>query len=119
MQNFRNLTVWKKSHQLTLSIYKLTEKLPKEETFGLKSQLRRAISSIPTNIAEGCVKSSDADFSRFLFTSLGSASESEYLILLCKDLNYFSENDYLILNEKIQEIKKMISSLIIKFRKQN
>lgn len=117
MQDFRNLIIWEKSHQLTLMIYKLTETFPKEETFGLKSQIRRSIASIPTNISEGCVKSSDADFSRFLFISLGSASETEYLILLCKDLNYISLQEYIILTDKIQEIKKLISSLIIKMKK--
>jgi len=86
MKDFRNLKVWEKAHQLTLKIYKVTEEFPREELYGLTSQIRRACISIPTNIAEGCVRSSDADFSRFLYIAVGSTSELEYLILLSMDL---------------------------------
>lgn len=75
MKDFRSLKVWEKAHLLTLKIYKVTEKFPREELYGLTSQIRRACVSIPTNIAEGCVRSSDADFSRFLYIALGSTSE--------------------------------------------
>jgi len=77
MKDFRNLKAWEKAHQLTLKIYKVTEEFPREELYGLTSQIRRACVSIPTNIAEGCVRSSDADFSRFLYIALGSTSELE------------------------------------------
>jgi len=77
MKDFRKLIVWEKAHQLTLKIYKVTEEFPREELYGLTSQIRRACVSIPTNIAEGCVRSSDADFSRFLYIALGSTSELE------------------------------------------
>ena len=80
MKDFRKLKVWEKAHQLTLKIYKVTEKYPREELYGLISQIRRAAVSIPTNISEGCVGSSDADFARFLYITLGSTSELEYLI---------------------------------------
>jgi four helix bundle protein len=66
MQDFHNLKTWQRSHKLVLSIYKLTAKFPKEEVYALTSQIRRAAVSIPANIAEGCVKGSDADFARFL-----------------------------------------------------
>ncbi|HEY9221961.1 MAG TPA: four helix bundle protein [Lutibacter sp.] len=66
MKDFRSLNVWEKGHTITLSIYKLTQSFPKEEMYGLTSQIRRASTSIPTNIAEGCGRGSDADFARFL-----------------------------------------------------
>jgi four helix bundle protein len=70
MQNFRRISVWEKGHAFTLKIYKLSQSFPKEETYGLTSQLRRASTSIPTNIAEGCGRSSDAEFIRFLYISM-------------------------------------------------
>jgi four helix bundle protein len=88
MKDFRKLKVWEKAHQLVLKIYRITENLPREESYGLTSQIRRACVSIPTNIAEGCVRSSDADFSRFLYIALGSTSELEYLIMLSMDLKF-------------------------------
>ncbi|MDP3003319.1 MAG: four helix bundle protein [Bacteroidales bacterium] len=116
MKDFRTLKVWEKSHQFTLQIYSLSRNFPKDELFGLVSQIRRASSSIAINIAEGCGRGSDSDFARFLQMSMGSASETEYLILLCADLDYFSQDvkDKLLLD--IQEIKKMLSTLIIKIR---
>jgi len=117
MKDFRSLTVWEKSHQITLSIYKLTHSFPKEEIYGLTSQIRRSSSSISINIAEGCGRGSDADFARFLQISLGSASENEYLILLSYELNYLQKLDYENLLEQIQQIKKMLTSLILKIRK--
>lgn len=112
MKDFRNLLVWVKAHKLTLEIYNITRDFPKEELYGLTSQLRRAVSSIPINIAEGCGRGSNADFARFLQMGMGSASETEYLILLCADLGYINESDTIL--HKIKELKKMLSSLIIK-----
>ena len=94
MQDFRKLQVWEKSHNLTLRIYKLTSKFPREEIYGLTSQMRRADASIPTNIAEGCGRESAADFARFLQIASGSASETEYLILLAHDLKYFTADQH-------------------------
>ena len=116
MKDFRNLKVWEKAHQLTLKIYKLTEQFPREELYGLTSQIRRACVSIPTNIAEGCVRSSDADFSRFLYIALGSTSELEYLILLSKDLKIIKNELHIELNNEINEIKKMLISMIQKLK---
>lgn len=82
MKDFRNLKVWEKSHQLTVEIYKATEKFPKHEQYGLTSQLRRASVSVAANIAEGCGRKSDADFGRFLGIAMGSVSELEYLIFI-------------------------------------
>ena len=117
MKDFRQLKVWEKSHQLALAVYRATKEFPKEELYGLTSQIRRASMSIPTNIAEGCGRGSDADFARFLQMSFGSANETEYLLLLCFELGYISEENYFELNISIQEIKKMLSKLIITIRK--
>lgn len=116
MKDFRKLKVWEKAHQLTLKIYKVTEEFPREELYGLTSQIRRACVSIPTNIAEGCVRSSDADFSRFLYIALGSTSELEYLILLSMDLKFIKNELYAELNNDINEIKKMLISMIQKLK---
>jgi len=116
MKDFRNLKVWEKAHRLTLKIYKVTEQFPREELYGLTSQIRRAAVSIPTNIAEGCVRSSDADFSRFLYIAVGSTSELEYLILLSMDLKIIKSELHLELNNEINEIKKMLISMIQKLK---
>ncbi|MBP8791771.1 MAG: four helix bundle protein, partial [Lutibacter sp.] len=82
--------MWQLSHELTLEIYNLTKNFPNNENYGITSQIRRACSSVPTNISEGCGRDSDAEFNRFLTIALGSANETEYLIILSKDLNYIS-----------------------------
>ncbi len=119
MKDFRILTVWEKSHRLTLEIYKTTTVFPKDELYGLTSQLRRATSSIPTNIAEGCGRGSDPDFKRFLQIAFGSASETEYLLMLATDLNYLDSLKAKSLGNGIEEIKKMLSSLISKIKNKN
>jgi four helix bundle protein len=119
MKDFRDLKVWKKSHLLTLAIYKITVSFPKEELYGLTNQMRRSSSSIPTNIAEGCGRGSDAEFVRFLFMAMGSASELDYQLLLARDLRFLSEETYLNLFAAIVEIKKMLSSLINKIKSDN
>jgi four helix bundle protein len=88
MRDFKKYDIWQLSHELTLEVYKITSIFPKEELFGLTSQIRRAVSSIPTNISEGCGRNSDKEFNQFLNIALGSASETEYLLTLSKDLNY-------------------------------
>lgn len=118
MQNFRNLIVWQKSHLLVLMIYELTRSFPMEERFNLTSQVRRAATSIPTNIAEGCGKS-QLDFARFLQNAHGSALEVEYLALLSSELNYLREADYKLLDEKVNEIKSILLSLISKIRREH
>ena len=108
MRDFHKLVIWQKSHQLTLDIYKLTQQFPKEELFGLTSQIRRAISSVPTNIAEGCGRATNKDFAHFLQISIGSACEIEYQLLLAHDLNYITDEDYNRLNDEIVSVRKMI-----------
>jgi four helix bundle protein len=112
MKDFRTLNVWEKSHKLTILIYQRTKEFPKEELYGITSQLRRSIVSIPTNIAEGCGRGSDKDFAKFAQIAIGSASESEYLILLSNELGYIEKDVSVRLIEKVCEIKMMLTSLI-------
>jgi len=116
MQNYKDLKVWEKAHQFTLDVYRVSRLFPKEEMYGLTSQLRRSAASIPANIAEGCGKKTKLDFANFLNISLGSSNEAEYFILLAKDLKYISSEDYLILEKLINEIKAMLIALIGKVR---
>lgn len=90
MRDFRKYKVWELGHQLTLDIYRKTKNFPMEEIYGLTSQMRRASSSIPANIAEGCGRQSDAELRRILTISQGSASELEYFNILVKDLGYIT-----------------------------
>lgn len=116
MQAFRQLRVWQRAHELTLEIYRLTARFPKEETYALTSQVKRAASSIGANIAEGCGRGSDADFGRFLSMALGSASELENHLQLALDLKCLSTTDYQELNNATTEIKRMLASLLRKIR---
>lgn len=86
MKDFRNLRVWEKAHHLTLEIYRVTSAFPKEETYGLTSQIRRACVSIPANVAEGCGRDSEAELLRYLKIAMGSSSELEYELLLANQL---------------------------------
>ena len=116
LQNFRNLKVWEKAHLFTLETYKITSNFPKSELYGLSSQIRRAASSIPTNIAEGCGRGSDVDFARFLQIVMGAASEVEYLLILSTDIGITNTEQSKDLIEKIIEIKKMLATLIKKLK---
>lgn len=118
MQNYKDLKVWEKAHQLTLNVYKESKLFPKDELYSLTNQLRRATSSVPANIAEGCGKNTQADLANFLNIALGSANEAEYFILLSKDLNYMSEEKHKILFDQVNEVKAMLISLINKVRAQ-
>ncbi len=93
MQDFRKLSVWEKSHQLTLAIYRATEQFPQSELYGLRSQLRRASASIAANIAEGCGRGSSCDFGRFLDIAAGSGSEVEDHLILAGDLGLNHRSD--------------------------
>ena len=112
MRNFRELLVWQKAHELALEVYRDTKGFPADERFGLTVQLRRAASSVASNIAEGCGRGSDKDFARFLGIAAGSASEVEYQILLTRDLGYLSEEDYRRLNSHVNEVKRILNSFI-------
>jgi len=110
------LKVWEKAHQLTLAVYAITKEFPKNERYGLISQLRRACASIPANIAEGCGRSGDPEFARFLQIAMGSASEVEYFILLAYDLNILKVAEYEKLTIDVTEIKRMIAAFIKKLK---
>ena len=114
MRDFRKLSVWEKSHNLTLLIYKSTSSFPKEELYGLVSQMRRSASSIPSNIAEGCGRNTQPQFARFLNIAFSSASELEYQIILSKDLKLINSKIFKELSDNIVEIKRMLYSLIHK-----
>ncbi len=116
MQNFKDLKVWEKAHQFTLKVYEVSRLFPREEIYGLTSQLRRAASSIPSTIAEGCGKNSQTEFAHYLNIALGSANESEYFLILANDLGYIEQKDFVPLSVSINEIKAMLISLISKVR---
>jgi four helix bundle protein len=119
MQDFTQLKVWERSHQLTLAVYTLTRPFPKEEQYGLTSQIRRAGASVPANIAEGCGSSSSADFAWFLQMAMRSASELHYHLILARDLGYLGDSDYARLTEEAIGVKRMLSALIGKVRPQS
>lgn len=114
MRNFRNLSVWQKAHELPLAVYHATKSFPKEEIYGLTSQMRRSSASIAANIAEGCGRRTDADFARFVQNAFGSASELEYHLLLARDLGLLKAAEYENLFLNTVEVKKMLSGLLRK-----
>ena len=116
MKDFRELKVWHKAHELTVATYAITKNFPREELYGLTSQLRRACSSVPANIAEGCGRNGDKELARYLQIAMGSASEFEYHILLSFDLGLLDKASYETLSGEIVEIKRMISAFIKKLR---
>ena len=116
MQDFRNLKVWEKAHNLTLDIYRSSKRFPREEIYGLTSQMRRASVSIGANIAEGSCRSGDADFARFLQMAAGSASELDYHLVLARDLDLLETADYEHLAGQAEEVKRMLASLMRKLR---
>jgi len=116
MRDFREIKVWAKSHELALSIYRISRFFPREEFYSLTTQLRRAATSIPTNIAEGSGRGSHADFARFAQIAIGSASEVEYLLLLARDLQYVDTAIHEDLEMRIVEIKRMLTAFLRKLR---
>jgi len=116
MRDFRTLEIWKQSRQLAVEVYGLTRSFPKEEVFGLTSQLQRAVVSVGANIAEGCGRNSNADFQRFLTIALGSLNEAEYLLILSNDLHYCDDEKYRKLMRDIDKLKPMMMAFISKLR---
>jgi four helix bundle protein len=110
VKDFRDLKVWQCAHQITLTVYRCTRNFPRKETYGIVSQLRRCSASVAANIAEGCGRSGNAEFGRFLTMAMGSGSELEYFLLLARDLEYLAA-------EKAQEVltmRRMLNRLISK-----
>lgn len=114
MGDFKKLNVWQKAYQLTLTIYHATSDFPKQELFGMTSQLRRAAASIPANIAEGSGRGNNPELRRFCQIALGSANELEFFILLARDLKYLDEQQYKHLHDSILEVQRMLASLVQK-----
>ncbi|WP_298548494.1 four helix bundle protein [uncultured Aquimarina sp.] len=112
MRDFKELKVWEKSHKLCLLIYDATKEFPNEEKFGIISQIRRASSSVPTNISEGCGHDSSKEFARYLRIASGSISEVEYLLILSKDLYYINEKQASDLLSQTIQIRKMLFNLV-------
>jgi four helix bundle protein len=114
MKDFRDLKVWERAHQLTLRVYKVSARFPREELFGLISQMRRCSASIGANVAEGCGKRGNNEFQRFLQIASGSASELEYHLLLARDLHFLAQTDYVQLTDELSALRKMLTSLLQK-----
>jgi len=110
--HWKDLILWQKAHQLVLEIYSLSTLFPESEKYNLISQIRRASTSIPTNIVEGHDRSSTNEFIRFLYIARGSLEETRYLLLLCKDLHYIDEPVYKKLEKDCSEISIMLNKLI-------
>jgi four helix bundle protein len=116
VQNFRNLKVWERAHALTLDIYQSSKLFPREEMYGLTSQMRRASASIGANIAEGSCRRGDIDFARFLQMAAGSASELEYHLILARDLKLLQTPDYERLSGQVMDVKRMLTSFMQRLR---
>jgi four helix bundle protein len=112
MEDSKDLKVWVKAHELILGIYRRTRSFPKEELYGLTSQLRRASASVGANIAEGCGRRSDGEMKRFLQIARGSASEVEYHLILCKDLGLLSIDEFGDLETKVLEVQRMLAAFV-------
>ncbi len=111
MRDFRELAVWQTAHRLALEVYRTTQAFPSDERYGLTAQLRRSAASIPTNIAEGCGRDGERELARFLSIAAGSASETEYHVLLALDLEYFTRATHDDLHARVVEVKKMLTAL--------
>jgi four helix bundle protein len=116
MQDFRDLKVWSKAHAVVLAVYSASEPFPAVERYGITNQMRRAALSIPSNIAEGCGRSTSADFARFLDIAFGSASELEYLLLVARDLGLLASAAHDPILADLKEVKRMLAALIGRIR---
>jgi four helix bundle protein len=116
MRDFKKLAVWRKAHELALATYDATKGFPPAELYGLTSQLRRAATSIPTNIAEGCGRDGDVELARFLRIAMGSGNEVEYLLLIARDLSYLDNEAHSALTEQVLETKRMLAGLLTRLR---
>jgi four helix bundle protein len=112
MRNYRDLQVWKKAHDLTLELYRVSQRFPREEMYGITGQLRRAAVSIGANLAEGCGRRTSNELARFVRVAMGSASELDYHILLCRDIGLMSSDAFSISTAKLTEVRKMLTSFL-------
>jgi four helix bundle protein len=112
VKDFKELRVWQKAHSPALAVYQATRSFPREEIYGLTSQIRRAVVSMGANIAEGCGRRSDGELVRFLQIARGSASELEYHLLFARDLKLLTSNVYEDFEKKLVEVQRMLTSLV-------
>jgi four helix bundle protein len=118
VEDFKNLGVWCRAYELALIIYHKTRCFPKEETYGLTSQMRRAAASVGANIAEGCGRRSDAEMKRFLQVARGSANELEFHLLLARDLRFLSIAEFKEMEARVLEVQRMLASLVKRLQSQ-
>ncbi|MCF7566837.1 four helix bundle protein [Sabulilitoribacter arenilitoris] len=116
MRDFKKLDIWKNGIELVKQVYQLSDKLPSEEKFGLRSQIIRASISVPSNIAEGCSRNSEVEFKRFLEIAMGSLFEVETQLIIAQELNFIEEKELETIFTLIQKEGKMINSLINKIK---
>jgi four helix bundle protein len=112
MRNYRDLQVWGKAHNLTLELYRVSRQFPREEVYGITSQLRRAAASIGANLAEGCGRRTSSELARFVRIAMGSASELDYHLLLSRDLGFMTDNDFTGTSATLNEVRKMLTSFL-------
>lgn len=112
LRNYRDLLVWQKSYQLCIDVYRITKDFPNEERFGLTSQIRRAVVSIPSNIAEGYGRKTTSEYIQALYVAYGSNCELETQIMLSGDLGYIKNENKKKLQESIGEVERMLKALI-------
>ncbi|MGQ0634788.1 MAG: four helix bundle protein [Planctomycetaceae bacterium] len=112
MADYRDLNVWQDAHRLVLKIYQMTQRFPRDEQFGLTSQLRRAAASVPANIAEGNGRGSSKEYLKFLYIARGSLNELRYFVLLARDLQYFSGSAAMELEVQLESVSKLLAGLI-------
>ncbi|HET9285065.1 MAG TPA: four helix bundle protein [Candidatus Angelobacter sp.] len=112
MRNYRDLQVWNKAHNLTLQLYQISRGFPREEIYGVTSQLRRAAVSIGANLAEGCGRRTSAELARFVRIAMGSASELDYHLLLSRDLGFMNGDDFMRTTSELTEVRKMLTSFL-------
>jgi four helix bundle protein len=112
MRNYRDLQVWKKAHDLTLALYRISQRFPREEIYGITGQLRRAAVSIGANLAEGCGRRTSTELARFVRIAMGSASELDYHLLLSRDLGFINGDDFTRSEAELTEVRKMLTSFL-------
>ncbi len=116
MRDFKDLKVWQKAHRFVLDVYLHSRSFPSDERFGLTAHLRKSATSIPSNIAEGCGREGERELAHFFNIAAGSASESEYQLILSRDLGYLQPDAHRRLDEQVTEVRRMLHSFIRKLR---
>jgi len=117
MNSYKDLIVWQKSIQLVKDVYKSTEKFPSNEVYGLTSQIRRSVVSIPSNIAEGFSRRNTGEYKQFLYIAYGSAAELETQLLIANELNFLTEAAYRRLQSLLTEVLKMLNTMLTNLRR--